>query len=302
MPLIVAALGLAALASFPPPQKYVADTAHVLSEVGRSEIDATLRSLEQETTAEVAVVTVPSLDGMSVEEYANRLFKEWGIGKKGVDNGVLVLVAPAERKIRIEVGYGLEPILPDGLAGEIIRTAFLPRFKDNDYAGGIQAGVARVATIVRARHVLTPDERRRLEQSTAGDRPPALLTVPFFGSFIAIGAFMIGAGIRSKTGFPLAFGGLFGGIPFLMALLPFFNAYPVILVLLAILAGWIGYRRGEGFADVAGTRKSRRRGGSAGGWTWGESSGGSGSSSSSSSSGGSYGGGSSGGGGASGSW
>jgi uncharacterized membrane protein YgcG len=74
----------------------------------KTELQALLRETEQQTGAEIALVTVPSLDGATVEQYANTLFKEWGIGKKGLDNGVLVLVAPAERKVRIEVGYGLE--------------------------------------------------------------------------------------------------------------------------------------------------------------------------------------------------
>lgn len=95
------------LAAFPAPQKYIVDDAHVINAAARQEINAMLREVEQQTTAEIAVVTVASLDGMTVEDYANRLFKEWGIGKKGADNGVLVLVAPGERKMRVEVGYGL---------------------------------------------------------------------------------------------------------------------------------------------------------------------------------------------------
>jgi uncharacterized protein len=122
---LVALCGASANAAFPVPQKYVSDNAEVISAPVRQAINGTLRSLETDTTVEVAVVTVQSLDGMTVEDYANRLFKEWGIGKKGADNGVLVLVAPSERTMRVEVGYGLEPILPDGLAGEVIRTRTL---------------------------------------------------------------------------------------------------------------------------------------------------------------------------------
>ena len=84
----------------------------------------------------MAVVTVPSLNGVPAEDYAVQLFKEWGIGQAKTDNGVLVLVAPNEREMRIEVGYGLEGILPDGLAGQIIRENFVPRFRDNDTTAG----------------------------------------------------------------------------------------------------------------------------------------------------------------------
>ncbi len=292
-------------ASFPTPQKYVSDNADVITAPVRQAINGTLRSLETDTTVEVAVVTVQSLDGMTVEDYANRLFKEWGIGKKGADNGVLVLVAPSERTMRVEVGYGLEPILPDGLAGEVIRTRFTPAFKGGDYSGGINAGVERIAEIIRTRHIVTAAERKALA-AAAEDRPPALLTIPFFGVFVGIGGFMLGAGFASKTFFPLMFGGLFGGLPFLMTLVPFFNAWPTVQLAIALVAGVLGYQRGGSAFVVTKTSARRHRsrlGGS--GWTWGadsSGSGGSSGSSSSSSSGGSYGGGSSGGGGASGSW
>jgi uncharacterized protein len=300
-----ALMAVPAGAAFPAPQKYVVDDAHVVDAAVRQEINALLRAVEDETRAEIAVVTVASLDGMTVEDYANRLFREWGIGKKGADNGVLVLVAPGERKMRVEVGYGLEPILPDGLAGDIIRHQFTPAFKNDDYSGGIRAGVARIAEIVRGRHVLTAAERKALE-AAAEDRPPTWLTTPFFGAFVGVGGFMLGAGLASKTFFPLLFGSLFGGIPFLMALVPFFNASSVVLGVLALFAGVVGYRKG-GPAFTAmntSTRSKRASRAAAGGWSWGvDSSGGSGSSSgSSSSSSGSFGGGSSGGGGASGSW
>lgn len=121
-------------AAFPTATGYVTDAAHVLDAPAGNTLTTLADDLEQQTTAELAVVTVPSLDGMTVEEYANKLFQAWGIGKKGHDNGVLVLVAPGERKMRIEVGYGLEPVLPDGLAGEIIRTNFTPAFANGDYA------------------------------------------------------------------------------------------------------------------------------------------------------------------------
>ena len=293
----VASLG----AAFPAPQKYVADEAHVVSATATAAINASLRDLERDTTAEIAVVTVNSLDGLTVEDYANQLFKAWGIGKKGADNGVLVLVAPGEHKMRIEVGYGLEPILPDGLAGEIIRQQFTPSFKSGDFSGGIQRGVDRLAAVVRAKHVLTPEERKALAAASE-DRPPRLLMIPFFGVFVGMAGFFIGGGLRSRTFFPLLFGSVFGGIPFLMSLIPFFNAPPLVLLGIALVAGVLGYRKGD-VLETDGEKRSRTRG--TRGWTLGaaSSSGSSGSGGSSSSgSSGSFGGGSSGGGGASGSW
>jgi len=296
-------------AAFPKPAGYVNDGAGVLDVKARAELGALLRDVEQQTSAEIALVTVPSLDGMTVEEYANRLFKQWGIGKKGRDNGVLVLVAPTERKVRIEVGYGLEPVLPDGLAGEIMRTAFLPRFKEGDYPRGIRDGLRRITAIVRANHTLTADERQKIDE---GERPPALPMFAFLALFIAPGFFLFGLGVRIKTFAPTIFGLLFGGIALAMALVPFFDAWPILQVPLAIAMVRWGYKKGASLDWIVPFRRPPTNGGPLHGWVAGgyptsaRGSSGSGSSggdsSSSSSSSGDFGGGSSGGGGASGSW
>jgi uncharacterized membrane protein YgcG len=209
--------------AFPEPQGFVNDFAGVLDDRARTDLQSLMRDTEQQTSVEIALVTVSSLEGMTVEEYASKLFAAWGIGKKSKDNGVLILIAPAERKIRIEVGYGLEPVLPDGLAGEIIRTDFLPAFGSGDLKGGIFRGTRRVIEIVQRNQPLSADERRELAER-AESRPPAFLMTPFFGLFIALGAFAAGLGFRSKTTLPLIWGGLFGGVPFVMSLVPFFNA------------------------------------------------------------------------------
>jgi uncharacterized protein len=288
-------------ASFPASQGYVSDFAGVLDAAGRTELEALLRHTEVQTTAEIAVVTVSSLDGMTVEEYASRLFAAWGIGKKGKDNGVLVLVAPTDRKIRIEVGYGLESVLPDGLAGEVIRTDFLPRFRDGDYRGGIQQGVNHVIGIVQRHEPLSAEERRRLGESSAADRPPTLIITPFLGLFIALGAVAVGAGLRTKTLFALIWGGTFGGIPLVMALIPFFNASRVVLLPIGVAMLALGYTK-AGHPKWRATLRGKTRVKSSG-WTMGTRSASSGESGSSrSSGGGDFGGGSSGGGGASGSW
>jgi len=301
----VLAAGLAfAQANLPKPMGRVSDFAGILDEATKAELDGQLDELERKTSSEVAVVVVKSLDGMTVEDYADRLFKAWGIGQAKQDNGVLVLVAPNEREMRIEVGYGLEGVLPDGLAGEIIRDRFIPRFRENDYPGGIRAGVARVVQVVERHQVLTPEELARFNQSSSSGAP-VFFIIPFLGLFVAIGFFMIGAGVRTKTGFPLLFGSLFGGMPLLMsfafvARLSLFTLFPFALIMAVI-----GYRMGarESVRDAF-RPKGGKGGGSGGGWVMGggNSSGSGSGSSSSSSSGSSFGGGSSGGGGASGRW
>ena len=289
--------------TLPRPAGRVTDLANVIDAGTESELDRRLDQLEQQTSHEVAVVTVPSLGGTTVEDYADRLFREWGIGQAKQDNGVLVLVAPNEREMRIEVGYGLEGILPDGLAGEIIRDNFIPRFRANDYDGGIRDGVLRVADIVEKQQVLTPEELARFNERPSNDFPEWLI-LPFFGLFVTIGFGMMGIGLRTRTIFPLLFGSLFGGMPMLMSL-AFLGTFALFtLGPWALFVFVMGYRLGareswrKAFRDSGGGSGGS---GSGTGWTMGSSS----SSSSSSSSGGSsssFGGGSSGGGGASGRW
>ena len=288
--------------TLPRPTGRVNDFANVIEPAIEAEIDRELDGLEQRTSSEIAVATVQSLDGMSVEEYASRLFKEWGVGQARQDNGVLVLVAPNEREMRIEVGYGLEGVLPDGLAGQIIRDQFTPRFREGDYSGGIRDGVARVRDVVEKHQVLTPEELAKFNDSNGGDAP-VWVAIPFFGLFVTIGFGMLGIGLRSKTVFPVLFGSLFGGMPLLMSLafmsrMSLYTLFPWALAMLI----W-GFRLGARPAWRDAFRDSSKGGGSGSGWTMGGSSGGSGSSSSrSSSSSSSFGGGSSGGGGASGRW
>src|SRR5687768_11201254 len=143
--------------TLPKPTGRVNDFANVIDPAVEAEIDRRLDFLEQTTSSEIAVATITSLDGMSSSAYANRLFKEWGVGQANTDNGVLVVIAIDDRDMAIEVGYGLEGVLPDGLAGQLIRDDFTPRFRENDYSGGIRNGVLRLADIVEKQQVLTPE-------------------------------------------------------------------------------------------------------------------------------------------------
>lgn len=138
----------AAAQSFPKPAGRISDFANVIGAATAAALDQRIDQLEQKTASEIAVVTATSLDGMSVEEYADKLFREWGVGQAQQDNGVLVLVAPSDRSMRIE----------------------------------------------------------------------DVIIIPFFGLFVTIGLSMAGLGIRTRTGFPLLLGGLFGGLPLLMSL------------------------------------------------------------------------------------
>jgi uncharacterized protein len=122
----------------------VYDGAGVIPDMTEAQIDAKLRALSKETGKTLVVATVPSLGDMAIEEYAVELYESWGIGDAEKDEGALILVAPNERRTRIEVGLGSEGVLPDALAGRIIDQQMIPRFKEGDFGGGIAAGADAV--------------------------------------------------------------------------------------------------------------------------------------------------------------
>lgn len=132
----------------PQPSGWVNDFANVISGEHRDKLTVLIQELEEKTSAEIAVVTVESIAPYDEKEYARMLFDNWKPGKKGKDNGVLVLLAIKERRWRIETGYGIEGILPDGLCGEIGRNYMVPYFKDGKYGEGLYYGVLRIYQIV----------------------------------------------------------------------------------------------------------------------------------------------------------
>jgi len=127
--------------TFPALSGRVVDDANLLSEADKQALTADLKALEEKSSDQVVIATVPSLQGYSIEDYGYQLGRHWGIGTKQLNNGVLLIVAPNERKVRIEVGRGLEPILTDALSRVIIETSILPRFRAGDFAGGVKEGV-----------------------------------------------------------------------------------------------------------------------------------------------------------------
>lgn len=141
-------LAAAAEPSYPALSGRIVDGAKLLDAESGARIAGKLKAHEEKTTDQVVVATVPSLQGLSIEDYANGLFRAWGLGDKAKNNGALLLVAPNERKVRIEVGYGLEGALTDALSKVIITTAVAPKFKNGDFAGGIEGGVDAMLSIL----------------------------------------------------------------------------------------------------------------------------------------------------------
>lgn len=294
---VLAAASPAGAQEFPAHIGKVNDFAAVLSAAQRDRLETDLAALERDTSAEMAVVTVTSLDGRPLEEYATALFNEWGIGKRDRDNGVLVLVAPSERAMKIEVGYGLEPVLPDGLAGAIIRETFLPRFRDERMADGIVEGSARLIALVRRNEVVTPEQRAAYD-AAANEAGKSWGMAAFFSIFVGVGAFIMGSGAGAKVIVQTLFGAVFMVGPLFAAYITTPRTALVLLVLFGVVVAWLGVRIGRRPAwrsEIRGTGKSQH----SRGWTVGSTGG---STSGGSSSSGGFSGGRSGGGGASGRW
>ncbi len=209
-------------AGFPRPAGYTGDFAGVIAPGYRQNIEALATELERKTSAEIAVVTVNNLDGMDIDSYAVDLFEEWGIGKRGKDNGLLVLFAMEEKKVRIEAGYGLEGIIPDGLAGDIIRQKMLPAFREGKYGLGLFSGAAVSAGLIAREagvelSILSgiPAERLQVKKTGKGGILGKLLYLfilfMFFGGRMIFFPMMLGGGFWSGGRGGFGGGGGFGG-------------------------------------------------------------------------------------------
>ncbi len=134
--------------NFPALTGRVVDNAQILTASARQSLDSQLAEQEKQTTNQVVVVTIASLQGMTIEDYTYRLGRYWGIGQKGKDNGVILLVAPNEKQIRIEVGYGLEGKLTDATSSQIIQTIIIPHFKAGAMERGVVAGTQAILSVL----------------------------------------------------------------------------------------------------------------------------------------------------------
>ncbi len=230
--------------SFPPLTGRVVDAANLLKPEERASLEAKLKAHEDRTSDQVVVATIRSLEGTSIEDYANRLFRAWQLGQKKNDNGVLLLVAPAERKVRIEVGYGLEGALTDALSKVIIATAIAPQFQQGDFAGGIDAGVDAILA------VLTGDaEEWQRRASVREDQTSSLDTLITF-MIIAFILFQIVRAMRGGGGRPGVHRRRRGSGP----------------LIIPMGGGWSGGRGWSGGGGFSGGGGSSGGGGASGSW------------------------------------
>jgi uncharacterized protein len=175
---------LASALDFPQLTGPVIDQADILTAASRSDIAAKSTALQEKSGIQLVVATVRSLEGSDIETYANQLFRTWKLGQAQKNNGLLLLVAPAEHKVRIEVGYGLEGTLTDALSSAIISSAIVPRFKANDYSGGIDRGVDGIISVLNGDTADWQPQPQHFIIDT--DKPGALNTaLPILG-FLAV--------------------------------------------------------------------------------------------------------------------
>lgn len=145
------------------PTGFVNDFASILSTQEKADLETTLSNFQKQSGNEITIVTVPSLGGETVQTYAVTLFKEWGIGKKGKDNGLLILHAPNERQIWIEVGYGLEPFITDAKASSIYRNILSPAFKKGNYAEGYTEAVTAIIATLNGQVNAVPQDKAPID-------------------------------------------------------------------------------------------------------------------------------------------
>jgi uncharacterized protein len=189
---------------WPAYQGYVNDFAQVIPADQKQILENFLGQVEQQTGSQIAVVTVPNVDNADIDVAAVDLFKAWGIGQKGKDNGVLILAAIQDRRMRIEVGYGLESVITDGTSGDIIRQYLRPSFRQGDYGQGLTDGATAVAQLIAQSEGITLTGQ--VPESKPQDRSPHLLA-----KLIVIGIFVLFILLTRGWGLFFGGGGFYGG-------------------------------------------------------------------------------------------
>jgi uncharacterized protein len=205
----------------------VNDYAGILGSSQEAELDGMLREAEEKTSSQVVLLTIPSLSGEVLEDFSIRVVQKWKLGQEGLDNGVLLLVAMAERKIRIEVGYGLESILTDAKSAYIIRELMVTQFKKGNYFAGIRSGLSAVTGIIKKDFDITPEQLakfREAEKDSKGTQIPfgmivfiIIIILSFFkrgtrgGGFRGAAPWILFGGSSGRSSFGGGFSGGFSG-------------------------------------------------------------------------------------------
>jgi uncharacterized protein len=264
------------LVAVPPLSSPVTDVAGILTPDQSAALDARLRAFEQGKGSQVAVLIVPTTQPEEIEQYAIRVADAWKLGREGVDDGALLLVAVNDRRVRIEVGYGLEGALPDATANRIIEEDIGPAFRRQDFYGGISAGVDRMLRVVEGEPL--PEPARR---SPAMSVPGLFELLPFLFVFVLVGGSILRR-VFGRVGGALTTGGLVGALTFiLVGILGLALAAGIVAFVFALLGGfggggpgrggWYSRRHGGGWGHPGGFGGGfgGGRGGFGGGWSGG---------------------------------
>lgn len=170
--------------ALPPLTERVTDLTGTLSTADRASLTASLTALEKEKGAQITIVMLPTTQPETIEQFGIRLAEAWKIGRKGVDDGVIVIVAKNDRKMRIEVGYGLEGAIPDAIAKRIVAEQMAPRFREGDFAGGLRATIATLDKVIRGEALPAPVAPAAQSGTDPGDALMFLLIVLVMGGVI----------------------------------------------------------------------------------------------------------------------
>jgi uncharacterized protein len=187
----------------PPLGARVTDQTQTLDASAKQRIETKLAALEQAKGAQIAVLLVAATAPESIEQYALRVAEAWKLGRKGVDDGALLLIAKDERALRIEVGYGLEGAIPDAMAKRIIAEIIVPRFKTGDFAGGVDAGVDALIKLVQGEPLPAPEKSSGDAMKGLGDTlPTAMMFIFILGGVLRmIFGRLVGAGVAATVSF-----------------------------------------------------------------------------------------------------
>lgn len=222
--LILASVTLANALNVPKLDGFVNDKANILSSSEERKLENYLRQSEQKTSSQIVLLTIPSLEGENLEDYSMKVVETWKLGQKDLDNGVLLLISMQEKKIRFEIGYGLEGIITDLKAGYIIRNIMADEFRKGDTYGGISKGLGTVSELISGEFVISEEElasyNKNKGKKSGGHFPIGLLVFLFMifsggmrrgrgGIFTALLLGNMLGGGRSSGGF--SSGGGFGG-------------------------------------------------------------------------------------------
>jgi len=222
----------------PPLRGYVNDYANMISPRVRTKLEAELKSFEKSDSTQIVILTIPSLKGEVLEEFSMKVAETWKIGQKGKDNGIILLVAREERKIRIEVGRGLEGRLTDLMAGRVIDFVVRPLFKRGDFDAGFIAGVSSLIDATRGEFKV--DDKVRKAQKPAHQAIPTLLIFGGIALFVLGRISRIVGAMAGAIGFPLIVYMIVGSIP--LSVLIFFSIVGLVMGIVVPLFG--GHRGG----------------------------------------------------------